>query len=48
MRDKFEQLFGDLLFSKSSLKESQKLTEKERKEQEALKQFLDGFRGIKR
>jgi len=48
MREKFENLFGDILFSKSSLKEPKYMSEKEKKEQEALKKFLDGFRTPKR
>ena len=50
MREKFESVFGDFFqkFLKEPPQNTTKQQEKERKEAEALRQFIDGFNGLKR
>jgi hypothetical protein len=47
MREKLEVLFGEILMGGLTPK-SVKESTKEQKEREALQNFLDGFKGIKK
>lgn len=47
MREKFENLLGDILMGSLNPK-SEKERTKEQREREALQAFLDGFKGLKR
>ncbi len=50
MRDKFQCLMGDLFekFLKNEPENPTKRQIKEREEAESLRQFIDGFKGLKR